>query len=126
MADASKKIAPIKMREDLKGASLPRLVSELFFIADGEIADAVEQAREKKIGLLDVLSEKKLLSGQQMAQVLAVQLGLRFIETIDVDSIPDDLLNAVPISFAKQNRLLPIAVDDSQKIIVACSNPFII
>src|SRR5690606_23198149 len=79
-----------------------------------------------KVSLLDLLLEKKILTSQQVAQALAVHLGIRFVETIDVDTIPDDLLNAIPIAFAKQNRLLPIGVDDNDKVMVACSNPLML
>lgn len=126
MADATKKISPIRMREDLKGTSLAHVVSELFTISDDVIEHATNEAREKKLGFFDVLSEKKVLSNQQIAQALAVHLGIRYVENIDVDIIPDDFLSAVPISFAKQNRLLPIGSDENGHVMVACSNPLML
>ncbi len=114
------------MREDLKGASLARITSELFSLSKDVLETVEAEVRERKQGLVEILSEKKILNSQQMAQALAVHLGIRFVETIDVDTIPDELLNGIPILFAKQNRLLPIGIDDNGKVMVACSNPLMI
>ena len=36
------------------------------------------------------------------------------------------LLNAIPISFAKQNRLLPIGITPDDRVVVVCANPLLI
>lgn len=127
MAESSTtKKAPIKMREDLKGRSLAQVAGELFDISEDAIQKAASDASDKKLGVLDVLLEKKLLTTQQVAQALAAHLGLGYLEAIDVEDIPDDLLSAVPISFAKHNRLLPMGLSENDRVVVACSNPLLL
>lgn len=108
------------------GKSLAHIGGELFRISDEVMRDALQEARDKQLSVLDVLLERKAISTLQMAQILAVHLGIPYVEAIDVDAISDDLLNAIPIAFAKQNRLLPIGMDDSGRVMVACSNPLLV
>lgn len=117
---------PKRLREDLKGRSLTQVASTLFEIPDEAMHKVIAEIGDKKHPVLEVLVEHKLLTNQQVAQVLAAHLGLRYIESIDVESVPDELLNAIPISFAKQNRLLPIVFTDDDRVLVACSNPFLL
>src|SRR5207244_4140608 len=100
------------------------IAHELFQIPADVIEHAAHEAREKKLTLQDVLLENKTLTGAQIAQMLAAHLGVFYIESIDVDSIPDALLSAVPIAFAKLNRLLPIGFDENDRVLLVSSNPF--
>lgn len=117
---------PQRLGHDHKGKPLPQIAHELF----GVTADALEKAdvleQENRVAFLDVLVEKKLLTNQQVAQILAAHLGLSYLESIDVENIPDDLLNAVPIFFAKHHRLLPIGLTDDDQVLIACSNPLLL
>ena len=101
-------IQPQRLREDLKGKSLPHIAHELLGLSNDVVEQVDLEAREKHVGFLEASLERKLINNQQVAHILAAHLGLPFIESIDVENIPDELLNVVPILFAKQNRLLPI------------------
>lgn len=115
-----------KIRQDLKGYPLPFIANELFALEQGILENAIHEAREKEKVLAEYLIEKKVLNSAQIAQLFATYLGLDYLENINVENISDDLLNAIPISFAKANRLLPILDDDNSSIVVACSNPFLL
>jgi general secretion pathway protein E len=53
-------------------------------------------------------------------RALAVQLDLPFLERIDPERIPPELLKKVPINFAKQARVLPVGTDgDAVRVAVA-------
>lgn len=123
MADINGHKAPQRMREDLRGKPLDVIALELFALDPDLMREAVNEARERQLPVGEILVEKRRLTGIQVAQLLAAHLGLGFIDTIDVDSIPDELLNAIPISFAKHNRIMPIAVSPQGRVMVACSNP---
>lgn len=127
MADMmSGTIAPQKLREDLKGKPLDVIAFELFGVQYDLLLGAMAEAKEKHTTLAEVLIERKILTGSQVAHLLAIHLGLNYIETIEVEDIPDELLNAVPISFAKHNRLLPFARTEDNRVLVACSNPLML
>jgi general secretion pathway protein E len=123
---AKTKTLPIRLREDLKGKSLAYIAGDLFGISQDIIQKIAEEALDTSFGILDILVEQRHLSSQQVAQVLAAHLGLGYIEIIDVEEISDDLLNVIPISFAKHNRLLPIGISDDDRVMVACSNPLLL
>lgn len=118
--------APLKMREDLKGKPLSQVAFELFQINEERLKEAAIEARAKRAPLGEVLIEQKVLTGIQVAEMLAAHLGLGYIDTIDVESIPDELMNAIPIAFAKHNRLMPIARTPDGRVMIACSNPLML
>ena len=50
------------------------------------------------------------------------ELGLRFLEKIDLETIPEDVIERVPINFARQHHVLPIGQSNGS-ILVAIANP---
>jgi general secretion pathway protein E len=126
MAEGIDKKLPVKMNADLMGKPLEEVAHILFGANTESLKASLTEASEKNISPGDFLIEKRILSTPEVAQVLAAHLGLPYLETIDVEEISDDLLNAVPISFAKQNRLMPIARNDDEEVLVACSNPLLL
>ena len=101
----------------------------------GEIAVAMnlvtpeilEHALQAQAGEPDERIGQLLLKGSHLtpldvAKVLSVQLDMPFLEKIDIDKIPDELVQTVPIGFAKQHAVLPLQeVGDS--ILVAIDDP---
>lgn len=122
MAEMAKKTEPIRLKEEYKGKPLASIAAELFAVPKDVLNKSELEAKEKSTGLLEVLIEKKIINNQQMAQILAAHLGLGYLETIDMEEIPDEPLALIPISFAKHNRLLPIGIHED-RMMVACSNP---
>ncbi|HXW60534.1 MAG TPA: ATPase, T2SS/T4P/T4SS family, partial [Myxococcota bacterium] len=118
--------APQKMRDDLRGKPLSVIASELFGLDAELLQEASVEALSRRMPLGEVLIERKLLTGVQVAEMLAAHLGLGFLDSIDVDAIPDELLNAIPIAFAKHNRLMPIARTVDNRVMVVCSNPLML
>src|SRR4051812_25322587 len=81
-------------------------------LLDGALAMQVE--RGGRLG--DIVVSQKLLSEKQLLQALAEQLGLVVLEKVDDREIPDDLITAVPINFAKQYRLMPVGRSDDGRV----------
>ena len=115
-----------KAGEDIKGAPLAQIAWELFEVPEDLTNSALVEAKEKQTPLGEVLIERKILTGAQVAEMWSAHLGIDFVDSVDVEAIPDWLLNAIPISFAKQNRLLPIALTPDDRVLVVCANPLLI
>jgi len=115
-----------KSSDALKGAPLAHIAFELFDAPEDATNAAILEAKEKQVALGELLIEKKILTGAQVAEMWSAHLGLDLVESVDVDAIPDWLLSAIPISFAKQNRLLPIAVTPDDRVLIVCANPLLI
>ncbi len=73
------------------------------------IPPLVQTVREKGQGLVDILVIGKLADERAIAQALANECGLGFMQKIDVDAIPDTVAAKVPITYAKQHRIFPLA-----------------
>jgi general secretion pathway protein E len=80
------------------------------------------QAEEPDERIGQLLLKGSHLTPLDVAKVLSVQLDMPFLEKIDIDKIPDELVQTVPIGFAKQHAVLPLQeVGDS--ILVAIDDP---
>ncbi|WP_035587025.1 GspE/PulE family protein [Hippea jasoniae] len=99
-----------------------QLLKEHGFITEEHInyAIKVQQSLKKRLG--DVLLDLGFVTDKEVAEVLAKQSGVEFI---DIDNITPavEALNAIPKAFAIQNNVLPILKEDS-KLIVAIADPY--
>ncbi len=88
--------------------------------------EKLEQARraaeERGAPLRDVLLAIRAVDEEDLVRALAEETGLPFLERIDVAEVPEDLIDAVPIGFARQHHVLPIAERDG-RIVVAVADP---
>ncbi|MBN1653211.1 MAG: type II secretion system ATPase GspE [Deltaproteobacteria bacterium] len=86
-------------------------------VSEEHLRKAVEVAREKNARLKDVLVATDVIEENTLIKVLADELGFEFIAKIKVDEVPNELVKRVPINFARQNQLLPIAQHDHTVVV---------
>ncbi len=95
----------------LAGRPFGEIAVALGFVDLDDVTAALEAQQidddDDRVG--DLLVQTGRLNPEQVARVLSVQLEMPFLEKIDVDQIPDDLVQRVPISFARQHGVLPVA-----------------
>jgi hypothetical protein len=81
-----------------------------------------EYCRRTGLSERDAVVQMKLVSPEQAAQALAIQLGLSYVE-ID-DMLPEEsILGLVPRALVKKNSFLPLFVDDGRLMIVCADQP---
>ena len=89
--------------------------------------EQLEQARlrqaESHERLGDVLVEEGFLNADEVLHALGHQQGLEIVTAIDPNEVDESLLSAVPITFAKQHRVLPLAWVSEGVLRVAVSDP---
>jgi general secretion pathway protein E len=66
-------------------------------------------ARERGARLRDVLVATDMTDETALVRALAEELSLPLVTEIHPDEIPADLIESVPINFARQHKLMPIA-----------------
>jgi len=94
-----------------QGALAPERLEEALLLQRGEHAGA-------RLG--EILVRTHAVTEEEVLRALAVQLDLPFLERIDPESIPPELVKKVPINFAKQARVLPVGHDgDAVRVAVA-------
>ncbi len=101
---------------------LGEILQDQLGLEEGRIDDALHHQRERGGRLGEILESMKIATEADVIHALAVQMGLSIIEEIDLSSAEVDLINLVPINFAKQHLLLPIRKTDSG-VIVATADP---
>ena len=100
---------PPAAHENLAGRPLGEILVELGLVDAADVGAALDAQRNgdpERLG--EILVGINRLTRAELARALSIQLEMPFLEKIDIDQIPDDLVQQVPISFAKQHRVLPI------------------
>ena len=111
-------------------ASQPERALELGAILLGTTHLTEEQLDEARAAqaadggrLTDHLLASGSVSADQVLEALSRQLGLPVLPSIDTGHIDEDLIERVPIGFAKAHGILPIHRTDEGAIRVAITNP---
>lgn len=92
-------------------------------LTEAQLREALTIQKEKGGRLGEILVQKKYLQPHEILVALGLQLGIPCIKEIDVNHVNPDWVTDVPIAYARQYEVLPIANDDSG-VTVAISDPF--
>src|SRR4030066_2543237 len=78
-------------------------------ITQEQLNKALNKKKESKKKLGEVLVELEFASEEDIAKVLALQLGLRFIDLSSV-SIDPEAIQLVPEKLCRENNFIPISI----------------
>jgi general secretion pathway protein E len=114
------------MSEALKSGALD--LGEILLRTTRLDSDQLDRARlrqdETHERLGDILLEEGMLNADEVLGGIGEQLGLEVRQLIELEDLDQELVSRIPISFAKQHRVLPISLDEDRGLIrVATSNP---
>ena len=84
---------------------------------------ARSRQRESRERLSDVLVEEGFLNADEVLHALGHQQGLAVVSSIDPEEVDETLLPTVPITFAKQHRVLPLGWASEGILRVAVADP---
>jgi len=113
-----------KAARDLAGLLLGEIMLAHGTVTREKLDEALAAQAERGGGRLgEVLISLKACSEEQVLKALAAQLELPYQMRLGPDEISQDLINKVPINFAKQARLLPLRMDGADGVIVAMADP---
>jgi len=87
-----------------------------------KLEDVLASAADREIDLRDFLVASHTVEDNKVVRALADELGIEFVEKIATDAIPEELIDAVPINFARQNHVLPLT-ESPDGVRVAVANP---
>ena len=81
---------------------------------------ALQTAADRSVDLTELLVATHVVEEGKLVRALADEVGMEFVEKIATEFIPEELIDAVPINFARQNHVLPLTqTDDSVRVAVA-------
>ncbi len=87
-----------------------------------KLEHALETAADRSVDLTDLLIATHAVEEVKLVRALADEVGIEFVEKLATELIPEDLIDAVPINFARQNHVLPLS-RSGDTIRVAVANP---
>jgi len=107
---------------------LAALIGEILIARCGVAADSIERALAKQReegGLLgEVLVRLKLIDEDQLALALSVQAEMEYLRDLPrSEDIPVELIDKLPINFARQRLIMPLGRDPSGRVMVAVADP---
>ena len=109
------------------GPVAPRL-GELLVGRCGVTPDAIDRALGKQReegGLLgEILVRLKLIDDDQLALALSLQSEMSYLRDLPrSEDIPSELIDKLPINFARQRLVMPLGRDASGRVMVAVADP---
>lgn len=110
------------MMKNMEERSLGAILMEISSLTEEQLEQALAVQRERGIKLGEALIQLKFLRAEDVLKALSVQLGFPYENKIDVETIPADLISTLPISYAKQNEVLPIRRENGT-VVVAVADP---
>jgi len=79
-------------------------------------------AREQSMNASDCLARLGYCTGEEVMRAVAEEHGLDYVDLSDV-SIPDEVIELVPESVARENNVLPMTADGDKGLKVIVSDP---
>jgi general secretion pathway protein E len=109
------------------GAVAPRL-GELLAARCGVVPESIERglAKQREEGGLigEILVRLKLIDEDQLALALSLQSEMSYLRDLPrAEDIPAELIDKLPINFARQRLILPLGRDGSGRVMVAVADP---
>ncbi|WP_434044762.1 MULTISPECIES: type II secretion system ATPase GspE [Sorangium] len=76
------------------------------------LAPLYDTVRERGQPLADLIVSSNIADEASIAKALAEECEVGFLQRIDIDAVPLELASRVPITYAKQHKILPLAEHD--------------
>ncbi len=106
----------------------PERIGEILVRRCGVVPDSIERALAKQReegGLLgEVLVRLRLIDEDQLALALAFQFDMPYLRDLPrAEDIEAELIDKLPINFARQRLVLPLGRDAANRVMIAIADP---
>jgi general secretion pathway protein E len=106
----------------------PLLLGEILVRSCAVPPESIERALTKQReegGLLgEVLLALKLIDEDQLASALALQFDMPYLRDLPrAEDVPAELIDKLPINFARQRLVMPLGRDASGRVMIAVADP---
>ncbi|HEY8211774.1 MAG TPA: type II secretion system ATPase GspE [Myxococcaceae bacterium] len=106
----------------LCGRPIGEILKATAGLTEEKLQEALAAQAEKGGRLGEVLVGLKSCSEEDVARALGLQLDLPYLQRIGPDEVDNDLVQRVPINFAKQARILPMRME-GETVALAVADP---
>jgi len=87
------------------------------------LEEVLVEAEEREESISEVLLRTRAVTEQQLLQALSAELEVPFIEEVDAETIEWELVERIPIGYAKRFLVLPFEDLGADGLRVLCVNP---
>jgi general secretion pathway protein E len=101
---------------------LGQILAETADLSPERLSEGLALQAEKGGRLGDILIGLKVVTEEQVLRALSLQLDLPFSPRLPIEEITPELIQRIPINFAKLNRLLPLR-EENGAFVVAIGDP---
>src|SRR5215813_11710945 len=106
----------------LVGRPLGEVLRALAGLSEAALEEALRVQADEGGRLGEILVARKSVTVEDVARALAAQLDVPFLPHISLDAVDAELVRQVPINFAKQALILPLAMD-GEMVALAVADP---
>lgn len=92
-------------------------------LTEVQLREALAIQAEKGGRLGEILIQKKFLQANEILLALGLQLGIPTLKEIDIKHIDPEWVREIPIAYARQFEVLPVAIDEVA-VTAAVADPF--
>ena len=103
-------------------AAIGEILHQDFEVPQQKIEAALAEQEQSGERLGQILIKMKALDSVTLAKALATQFELSYLETFPEESVTEDLLDLIPIGFAKEYRIYPLSRPNG-RLQVAVADP---
>jgi len=104
----------------LVGRPLGEILRAVAGLSEAALEEGLRAQADEGGRLGEVLVGRKVVSAEDVAKALALQLDLPYVAQVSLDTVDAELVRQVPINFAKQTLILPLGLDgESVALLVA-------
>lgn len=107
----------------MEDRSLGAILLENTELTQEQLEEAIKLQSEKGMKLGDALIQLKYLRAEDILKALSIQLGIPYSNKIEADEIPLELVNQLPLNYAKKNEVLPLGRENGS-VRIAMADPF--
>ncbi len=106
----------------MEDKSLGNILLEYTSLTETQLEEGLALQHEKNIKLGEALVQLKFLRTEDILKAVSIQLGIPYLNELVTDEIPLDIVQKIPINFAKRNELLPLK-KNGEELEVAIADP---
>ncbi len=107
---------------EMKDKPLGEILLRISNLERNQLEEGLKALEERGGRLGDILIKLGHVTESQVLYGLSLQMGLPFLQNIEIEGVDPELCSALPIHFARRHGILPIK-RDGDGVMVATSNP---
>jgi general secretion pathway protein E len=117
------KLSSIVNKDEKSKKRIGELLLEHTSLTETQLEEALDLQRESGLLVGEILLKKNYIHPHDIVKVVCKQIDIPYTVDLGVDSINPEIINDIPINYAKKHEAMPIVETDSY-VTVALGDPF--